>query len=199
MRLPLLFALILATWPMAAVAALAADRTVTVVGNQHAADPAAITRTALSNYLALELTRVTFDVVAPDALENKVERKLVAWGGQPPGEAERAEIGRQLLAEGSYYLTSLSYLIQVGGAIFPEDRPEASQAGDALVRLDALQRRLSESIAAGDDVSAVLIEAEAIRALTEGYAVPPAGFGPFAHHSEMLERAVERARTGTAL
>ncbi len=45
----------------------------------------------------------------------------------------------------------------------------------------------------------MLVEAEGFRALTEGYRVPPADFGPLAHHAEMLERAMKRARTGTAL
>jgi hypothetical protein len=197
-RLPLLFAIMLATCAPWIHASQAADRTVTVTG-ETVADAAGITRTTLANYLALELTRITFDVLAAEDLESRVEQKLIAWGGQPPGTAERAEIARQLLAEGSYYLTSLSYLIQAGGAIFPDGRPEAAQAGDALVRLDALQRRLSEGLARGEDVSGVLIEAEAIRALTEGYPALPADFGPFAHHAEMLGRAVERARTGTSL
>ncbi len=193
----LLFAIIMSNCPI--WTSQAADLTVTVTTEQAEADPAAVTRTALSNYLALELTRITFDVLEPGELEERVELKLVAWGGQAPGEAERLEIGRQLLAEGSYYLTSLSYLIQAGGAVFPDDRPEASHAGDALVRLDALQRRLADGIAAGNDVAAVLIEAEAIRALTEGNSAPPPDFGPLAHHAQMLERALARARTGTAL
>jgi len=104
-----------------------------------------------------------------------------------------------LLAEGSYYLTSLTYLIQAGGAVFPDDKPEPAYAADTLVRLDALQRQLADGIEAGEDVSGVLVEAERIRALTEGYAVPPPDFGPLAQHAEMLGRAVTRALKGTAL
>lgn len=199
MRFPLLLAIIMSSLPLLAPAARAADLTVTVTEQAPAADAAAIRRATLSNYLALELTRVTFDVLASDELEARVEQKLVSWGGGAPSAAEQAEIGRQLLAEGSYYLTSLSYLIQAGGAIFPDDRTDAAYAGDTLVRLDALQRRLADGIAAGEDVSEVVVEAERIRALTEGYLAPPDGFGPLAHHAEMLERAVTRARTGTAL
>jgi len=197
-RIPLLFA-ILAGFTLGTPQAQAADLTVSIPQEQPGPDAAALTRTTLSNFLALELTRVSFDVLAADQVEADVERKLVAWAGGAPSEAERTEIGRQLLAEGSYYLTSLSYLIQAGGAVFPDDKPETSYAGDALVRLDALQRRLADGIAAGEDVSGVLVEAERIRALTEGHAVPPPDFGPLAHHAEMLERAVTRARQGTAL
>ena len=198
MRFPLLFA-ILAGFALWSPQSQAADLAVTVTETQPAADAETSIRTTLSNFLALELTRVTFDVLGADQIEAEVERKLVAWAGATPGEAERAEINRQLLAEGSYYLTSLSYLIQVGGAVFPNDKPEATYAGDALVRLDALQRQLADGIAAGGDVSGVLVEAERIRALTEGHAVEPDEFGPFLHHAEMLERAVTRARNGTAL
>lgn len=197
-RIPLLFVILagLAPWP---TQVQAADLTVTVTEAQPATDAEATIRTTLSNFLALELTRVTFDVLAADRVESAIERKLVAWGGGTPSEAEQAEIGRQLLAEGSYYLTSLSYLIQAGGAVFPGDKPEATYAGDALVQLDALQRQLAEGVAAGGDVSAVLVEAERIRALTEGHTEEPADFGPFMHHAEMLERAVTRARKGTSL
>jgi len=196
-RIPLLFAILVGL--LLCTQSHGADLTTTVREEQPTVDAAAITKATLSNFLALELTRVTFDVLEADQVEAVVEQKIVAWAGGVPSEGERAEIGRQLLAEGSYYLTSLSYLIQAGGAIFPDGRPEASQAGDALVRIDALQRRLANGIAAGEDVSAVLLEAEEIRALTEGHDVPPPGFGPLAHHAEMLKRAWTRARQGIAL
>lgn len=198
MRIPLLFVILagLAPWTPQVQAA---DLTVTVIEAQPAADAERAIRTTLSNFLALELTRVTFDVLAEDRVEGEVERKLVAWSGGTPSETEQAEIGRQLLAEGSYYLTSLSYLIQAGGAVFPGDKPEATYAGDALVQLDALQRQLADGVEAGEDVSAVLVEAERIRALTEGHAEEPGDFGPFKYHAEMLERAVTRARKGTSL
>jgi hypothetical protein len=197
-RIPLLFTILvgLALW---APQVHAADLTVTVPAERSVPDPDALIDVTLSNFLALELTRLTFDVLASDQVEDEVQRKLVAWAGTAPSEAERAEIGRQLLAEGSYYLTSLSYLIQAGGAVFPGDKPEATYAGDALVRLDALQRKLADGIAAGQDVSGVLVEAERIQALTEGYEMAPPDFGPLAHHAEMLERAITRARKGTGL
>jgi hypothetical protein len=197
-RIPLLFA-ILAGLVLGPATAQAADLNVTVTEAQPVADTDEVTRSTLANLLALELTRVTFDVRAADEVEGEVERRLIAWAGNAPSEAERAEIDRQLLVEASYYLTSLSYVIQTGGAVFPEDKPEGTYAGDTLVMLDTLQRRLSDGIAAGEDVSGVLVEAERVRALTEGYAVPPPDFGPMAHHTEMLERAVTRARKGTAL
>jgi len=197
-RIPLLFA-ILVGLALAVPAAQAADLTVTVTEQHPAADAVTATRTTLANFLALELARVTFDVLPAEQVDGDVGRKLVGWGGNEPSEAEAAEIGRQLLAEGSYYLISLTYLIEAGGAVFPDDKPESTYAGDTLVRLDALQRQLADGIAAGQDVSAVLVEAENIRALTEGYAVPPPDFGPLARHAEMLERAVTRALKGTAL
>lgn len=198
MRIPLLFA-ILVGLSASAPLVQAADLTVTVAEDRPETDTDEIVRTTLSNFLALELTRVTFDVLAADQVQADVEQRIVAWAGRAPSEAEQAEIGRQLLAEGSYYLTSLSYLIQAGGAVFPGDKAETTYAGDALVQLDALQRQLADGIAAGSDVSGVIIEAERIRALTEGFAEEPADFGPLLQHAEMLERAVKRAREGTSL
>src|SRR5690606_21796403 len=80
-----------------------------------AIDPAQVSlREALSRYLSLEMVRATFDVVPREELGADLEAQAVRWDGAPPSAAELADIDQQLLAEASYYIVSLSYLVQVG-------------------------------------------------------------------------------------
>jgi hypothetical protein len=152
--------------------------------------------TTLSNLLSLLLVRVTFDVMAIEDVLGRVEDRIIAWGGDHPSDGERDEIERQLLAEASYYIVSLRYLIQVGGAAFPSDRPESDYANDTLVRLDSLERKLFDQIAAHEDVEEIIREVEAIRLLTEGSAEMTSGEGYFAQHQNLLEAADRLSRLG---
>ncbi|WP_423068402.1 hypothetical protein [Devosia sp. CN2-171] len=159
-----------------------------------AIDPAPVSvREALSRYLSLEMVRATFDVVSRDELGAELDAQAVRWEGAPPSAAEIADIDQQLLAEASYYIVSLSYLVQVGGAIFPTDKAEDVYANDTLVRLDDLRRRLLASIEEGADVLPILTEVEQIRALTEGYRTVPEGFGLFERHEELLNHVLQTA------
>ncbi len=155
--------------------------------------------TALSRYLALEMVRATFDVISPEEIKDRLEEELRRWGGVSPSPEATEEIDRQLLAEASYYLVSLSYVVQVGGAAFPDDKSETSYANDTLVRIDSLQRQLVEAIAGGGDIFPILTEAEAIRALTEGYRSVPANFGVFSEYPAILAEVAKALKEGTQI
>ena len=155
-------------------------------------------RDALSRYLSLEMVRATFDVISRDDLEGALKDELARWGGAAPSEEELADIDQQLLAEAGYYIVSLSYLVQVGGAVFPGDKAEAVYANDTISRLEDLRRQLFEDVAAGTDVLPVLSEVERIRALTEGYTSIPEGYGVFEQHQQLLDGALETKLKGTA-
>jgi hypothetical protein len=146
---------------------------------------------ALSRYLVLEMIRATFDVVPQDDLARRVDEQARRWGRTAPGDEAAAEIDRQLLAEASYYLVSLSYVIQVGGAAFPADRAEAVYANDTLVRIESLQRQLGLAIADGGEVLPIMQEAERIRALTEGNSSVPADLDVFGKHGAILAEVME--------
>lgn len=152
---------------------------------------------ALSHYLSLQMIRATFDVVARDDLEPALEEQATRWENAPPSAEALADLDQQLLAEASYYLVSLSYLVQVGGAVFPGDRAEMVYVNDTVSELEDLRRQLAEAIADGGDVLPVLAEAERIRALTEGYRTAPADFGVFAEHDTLLERVLAERERGT--
>lgn len=163
-----------------------------------ASDRAPVTlRDALSRYLSLEMVRATFDVISRDDLDGALKDELARWGGAAPSSAELADIDQQLLAEASYYIVSLSYLVQVGGAVFPGDKAEAVYANDTISRLEDLRRQLFEDVAAGTSVLPVLSEVERIRALTEGYASMPEGYGVFEQHEQLLDGVIESKLKGT--
>ena len=160
-------------------------------------DGAVRLKAALSNYLALEMIRATFDVVPREELKDRLLGQAKRWGGVAPSPEAVADIDRQLLAEASYYLVSLSYVVQVGGAAFPDDKAESVYANDTLVRIDSLQRKLPETIEAGGDILPILSEAEQIRALTEGYTEMPADFGVFNEHAAILDEVAAELAKGT--
>lgn len=162
------------------------------------AAPATVTlRDALSRYLSLEMIRATFDVVEREELGAVLEEQALRWGKTAPPAEALAELDQQLLTEASYYLVSLSYLVQVGGAAFPTDRAEMVYANDTLSKLDELRRQLIESIEGGGDVLPVLVEIERIRALTEGYTSVPEDLAIFAEHEAVLDSVMEKLERGT--
>jgi hypothetical protein len=154
--------------------------------------------TALSRYLTLEMIRATFDVVGRDELQHRLELEALRWGKMPPSAQAAADLDRQLLEEASYYLVSLSYLVQVGGAVFPDDKAETVYANDTLVRLEALQRELPDAVANDGEVLAIMLEAERIRSLTEGYTQIPEGFSVFNAHATILAAVKAKLTGGTS-
>lgn len=154
-------------------------------------------REALSRYLSLEMIRATFDIVAPGDIEAALEEQALRWGNKAPPPEALAELDQQLLAEASYYLVSLSYLTQVGGAAFPSDKAEMVYANDTIAKLDDLRRELFDAIGNGGDILPVLTELERIRALTEGHATQPADFGIFAVHDALLDGVLDKLERGT--
>lgn len=154
-------------------------------------------RDALSEYLSLLMIRATFDVVDRADLEGLLADELRVWGGRAPDAGTRADLDRLLLAEGSYYLVSLSYTVKIGGAVFPEDKSEMVYTNDTIVQLDDLQRRLADTVAAGGDTLPIFVKAEQIRALTEGSADVPPELGVFNEHAAILDKVIETAARGT--
>ncbi len=152
---------------------------------------------ALSRYLSLEMIRATFDVVPRDELGAILEEQAARWNIAAPSAAALADLDQQLLTEASYYLVSLSYLVQVEGAVFPGDRAEMVYVNDTLSKLDDLRRQLVDAVETGGEVLPVLIEAERIRALTEGYAAVPDDFGVFTQHDRLLDDVLSKLERGT--
>lgn len=81
-----------------------------------------------------------------------------------------------LVTEISYYLVSLRYLIAVGGAVWPADRPDSDYVNDALVHLDAVKSAvLSDEFVRTIDPIDLLQKLEAVYWWTNGEATIPVG------------------------
>lgn len=150
----------------------------------------------LDDYLrrraVLLMIRSTFNLLLPDEVPRVLAADLRRIGAAGPSEEESLQLDRDLLAEGSYYLVSLRYLAEAGGAVWPSDRPESSYASAALVKLDALQDRLIEAIEQRSDPLPILQEAQAILALTEGYSNVPRGLDRFADRDVIVQDVLEK-------
>ncbi|MDP1730130.1 MAG: hypothetical protein Q8L54_02925 [Devosia sp.] len=138
----------------------------------------------------LLLIRATFNLLADDEVPRALEADAARIGANGPGEGELARLDRDLLAEGSYYLVSLRYLAELGGAAWPGDRPESSYANDALVRLDVLQDQLLEAVETRSDPLPIFAQAQDIMALSEGFAKVPARLERFARRDAIVERVL---------
>jgi hypothetical protein len=174
----------------------AADLDVRPFETSPAMDDAAL-KAALGRYLDLLLIRATFDVVSADQVVTLLTDRGRAWRRHAPTGAELAEIDTALLAEGSYYIVSLQYVVEVGGAAFPSDRPEASYANDAIVQLQTLRDRYLDAVGNGDNLLPLLQQAERIRALTEGYSSVPAELDAFGQQPELLDETWAKLAGGT--
>jgi hypothetical protein len=153
-------------------------------------DAQAATEAYLRRRAVLLMIRSTFDVIAGEEVPAILVADLEALGTDGPSDAELAILDRDLLAEGSYYIVALRYLIGFGGAAWPGDRPETSYVNDALVRLDALQDNLVAAIAQRADPLPLLLAVEQIRGLTEGFEQLPADMKRFEGRDELVRNVI---------
>jgi hypothetical protein len=144
--------------------------------------------TALSRYHDLLAIRVSFDVLDAAELVPELEAAARRWSPAGPGAGEVAQLDNALLAEASYYLTSVAYVVEVGGAAFPDDGPYDSYRNDTLVAIAALRDRLIDAVTNGEPVNDILVEAQRLRWLTEGETSVPPASDRFAGHDELITR-----------
>ena len=173
-----------------------------MIGPSLAADfgvmaPAPIEGDEASSYLArrtvLHQLRAMFDLVRTEDLQSPVaaDAQQISRSGITEEDQQVLEI--ELLTEGSYLLTSLKYLIEVGGAAWPSDRVEAHYVNDALLILSALARDFVRVMAEGGDPLVLMQQADEIFWQTEGYTEIPAGLGHFTDRDELVRNALERS------
>jgi hypothetical protein len=147
----------------------------------------------------LLLLRARFDVIprgqVPDVLAAEARR----IGAAGPNAVDLEQLDRDLLAEGSYYIVSLRYLAQLGGAVWPDDRPERFYVNDALVKLDALQLRLLQAVESREDPLPIFLQLQEIDAQTEGYIELPRERDWFSGRDQLVKDVLSadgpRART----
>jgi hypothetical protein len=148
------------------------------------------TESYLRRFAVLLMIRSSFNVVAVEEIEARLVAEAMRVGAAGPHEDDQVRLDRELTAEASYYLVSLQYLTVVGGAVWPDDRPEVHYASDALVALESLAVRLQESVLERTDPLPVLEEAQRILALTEGYRDVPPDRDRFGGRDELVTAAL---------
>lgn len=153
--------------------------------------------TALSRYYDLLAIRVTFDLLDAEDLAPELEAAARRWSPAGPGQGEAAQLDNALLAEAAYYLTSIAYVVEVGGAAFPQDRSYHTYRNDTLVAVSALRDRLIVAIEAGEPVHDILLEAQKLRWLTEGETSVPADQDRFGAHDDLVEELSAPPSVGT--
>jgi hypothetical protein len=145
----------------------------------------------LTRYAVLYTLRAAFNAIEPDEIEPLLRSELARLSSGDSAEA-RAALESDLIAEGSYYVVSLRYLVAFGGANWPVDRPSADYSRDARVLLEALQARWLAAVPTGEDLVPIMQEIDAINAWTEGYAALPPELDRFSAIPAMVRDLVAK-------
>ena len=156
--------------------------------------PSETTTSYLDRDAVLMMIRATFNAIDPTTIAPTLADDAGRIGADGPLPGETQLLDRQLLTEASYYLVSLRYLAMSGGANWPGDRAEAIYVNDTLVKLDALEDRLIETMSQHGDPLAILLEAQQILALTEGYTSLPPEMDRFANRDALVDAALSELR-----
>ena len=136
------------------------------------------------------MIRATFNLLLEEDVPRILAETIERMGAAGPSEEDSARLDRELLTEGSYYLVSLRYLIEFGGALWPSDRPESLYVTGTLATLDLLQDQLIEAVEARADPLPILERAQAILALTEGYVDVPETLNRFDGRDAVVEEVL---------
>lgn len=157
---------------------------------------------ATQSYLELRASlfaiRARFDVITFDDISGLLadEARQLGPRGPEPHLVERTL--DQLRAEGTYYIVSLRYLIESGGAVWPDDRPAADYRRDALVLLDSLQFELESDTKSGKDPISALLGIDRVNSWTEGYGELPDGLDHFGDRQDFVRSALAAYLSRTA-
>jgi hypothetical protein len=151
-------------------------------------------KSLLERSAELYLIRAAFNVVLADDIPAMLvddARRLATSGSN--GSQSDAKISEALIAEGSYYITSLSYLISVGGANWPSDHPDSYFEAQTLPKLAEIQHDWLVQVSSGSDLKSLLLAIDQINAETEGYSELPASLDHFGAIDQMVDNAVKAA------
>lgn len=138
----------------------------------------------------LHTLRAIFDLVSPDDIPALIADDVTDTQGDGVSDAESDRLSHDLIAEGSYFLVSMSYLVQAGFPNWPHDKPEATYRTDALAKLDTLRTELIDTVLRGDDPLPILEQAAEIFWLTEGSTTPIDGRADFAGTTALVTDAL---------
>jgi len=155
--------------------------------------PAATSEAYLERRATLLLLRARFDVISDEDVPRMLAADAATLSTRGPSDEALDALASDLLAEGSYYIVSLRYLIESGGSLWPADKAETTYVNDALSSLRALQVELQEVVAGAGDPLPIFARVDRINAWTEGFAESPAELDHFRDRDALVEGAVAGA------
>jgi hypothetical protein len=151
--------------------------------------PAQSARDYVEGRALLHTIRSVFDVEAAEDLPALVAADAAAVADGVTPEQSR-ELQVDLIAEGSYFLTSLRYLIEAGFPNWPEDRSAGSYERDARMMLEKLPEQLITTVLAGEDPIAIFTTAAQVYWWTEGASSPSDLRGDFSQRDALVDNAL---------
>lgn len=163
------------------------------IAQPHSVDRAVLQRT-IERLSILYLIRASFDVMDPEALSEQLATDLrgLELGGL--GDATNTALEESLMAEGSYYITSLRYLIEAGGANWPSDKAASTYDRESLETLAALQHEWLIAVVSDGDLYSLALAADQLNALTEGYLDVPPHLDHFSQYHRLVHATMAKAR-----
>jgi hypothetical protein len=152
---------------------------------------------ALLERAVLFLIREKYDVLSADDAQDLLATEAKSLSALGIQADEEAAIQRQLSAEGSYFIVSLQYLIGVGGANWPTDKPASSYDRDASRALAELQDRWFDTVASHGDILTLIRQVDTIDAQTEGQPAATGDYDHFKGAEAMVKDALRYVRSAT--
>lgn len=152
---------------------------------------------ALMERAVLFLIREKFDVLSPEDVTDLLAADAKSMSAAGIQADEEAAIQRQLVAEGSYFIVSLQYLIGVGGANWPTDKSASSYDTAASQTLADLQVSWLAAVASHGDLLSIMRQVDTIDAQTDGQPAATGTYDHFGAAEAIVKAALDEMRSST--
>jgi len=147
-------------------------------------------REALFDRAVLYSLRAAFDVIESRDIPGLLQIDRAQLVSSDRASRESGAVREDLLAEGSYYIVSLRYLVEFGGANWPANRSGAEYERDAANLLETLQGQWLDAVLNNGDPLTILRQVDLINAWTQGYAILPAELDHFGDIESLVAQAM---------
>jgi hypothetical protein len=145
---------------------------------------------SLERTAALLLIRAIFDVADRGEIRSALQHEAERLAQSGPDPQADALVNESLIAEGSYYITSLRYLIIAGAPNWPSDKTDSEYDAASLAILTDLQHQWLEVVENGGNLLPVLSSVDEINAQTEGASSATGSLDHFGQLEELVDEAV---------
>jgi hypothetical protein len=152
---------------------------------------------ALMERVSLLLVRQRFDVLSSDDVSDILVQDATRFETSGIQASDEAAVQNQLMAEGSYFIVSLQYLIGSGGANWPIDKAASVYDQQASTKLADLQARWFAAVKTHGDLLSILREIDQVDAETDGQTAATGDHDHFAGAEALVESALASVLAAT--